>query len=214
MASTSSSPVVDLINVTDDHPNKSELSGCLKKYHPYFTLMRAGCGEVSDRDRSNMVRMKCNIKNCSNNNGKGISSSKISAANLVKHIRGQHRLVSDKILKDIESQSQCLQQKSSGSGPMERFLTFKPKTGEKEDITKSVVKLLTRGLLPLSLVEKQEFRDFCTDLNPRASVPCRATVVASIEVKFTFGFRLTFCFPFGPLIWPSVFHFCFIHVLF
>ena len=30
-----------------------------------------------------------------------IPSSKISAANLVKHLRGQHKIDADKILKDI-----------------------------------------------------------------------------------------------------------------
>ena len=72
-----------------------------------------------------MVRMKCYLKNGSNNIGKGISSSKISAANLVKHIRGQHKIDADKLLKDIES----LQPISASRGLLGKFVTIKPKTG-------------------------------------------------------------------------------------
>ena len=96
-SNTPKSPVVAVTEPeTDDH-SKVGLSACLRKYHPYFSLMVSDSTTIDNN--SNMVRMKCNLKNCSNNNGKGISSSKISAANLVKHIRGQHKIDADKILK-------------------------------------------------------------------------------------------------------------------
>ena len=81
---TPKSPVVAVAEPETDDNSQAGLSACLKKYHPYFTLMVSDSTNNTCNRSSNMVRMKCNLKNCSNNNEKGISSSKISAANLKK----------------------------------------------------------------------------------------------------------------------------------
>ena len=63
-----------------------------------------GVGEVSDIEKRH-GQNEVQFENCASINGKGISSSKIIAANLVKHIRGQHKLLADQILRGIEFQS-------------------------------------------------------------------------------------------------------------
>ena len=165
-------------------PSKTNppLPKCLKRYEPYFKF------QAYDSD-SNTFKLRCCIEpRCNNNKGKGISSTPISASNLLKHIKSSHRMQLDKITKTISEAEAA----SSSMQP-----TLKMFTSTKSAKTGSVVKqkqadqqtinaaadLLISELLPLSFVERPGFLKFMDEMCPQKKIPTRKTILTHIQVS-------------------------------
>lgn len=55
---------------------------------------------------------------------------------------------------------------------------------EKKDIDKALDKFVVGALMPISVVDKESFKDFVSALNPKYTVPCAKTVSGSLKSQF------------------------------
>ena len=94
-----------------------------------------------------------------------------STSSLMQHIRAKH----PSVLEDRKAQPSLT---SFGIGAQ------RPCSDTRQDkITSLLVNFIVGNMLPLSIVESQEFHELMNYVEPQYKVPCRATVVARLDSK-------------------------------